>query len=599
VVGWATPAFAHAAVLSSSPPQGAHLAHVPHTVTIVFDQPVGPDAGGLVVLDSGGQHVQIGSGHPSPAVLTATLPSSLGQGAYVANYTVTSVDGHVVSGGIVFLVGNVKAGAIARVTRPQTTLTNWVDDAGQFLTYLGVLVATGLVFFVVFLLGDGSEGKRLGRWAAIMAGLGVIGMVVTIGAQVVLAGGDLASLGHWTYIDQAVLGKLGAQFGLQLLGLAACLGALRIRDKVARQFAAFYGLLVGAGAFVVFGHALVSPERWLSTPADVVHAVFAAMWAGGLVGLVLVLRTRFRAVAWAGDSEAALGSAHGSEPPLPVASSRTSLSQGGGATTAVLERPSVSGAVGTPSHGDGDGPPDNRDLLTSTTGLVGRFSTMAGISVACILVAGVLLSIAEVGSVANLFETGYGQLLLVKIGLVGLLLFVAAYNRYLLLPWLFATSTDSAPDAVARGWKRLRATVRWEAVGMLAVLAVTSVLANGTPSNGATAPPPVPFDQSQPFEGGHVSLKITPNAALANDWTVQFTGPTGSPADLAESVSLYLVLPSQNIGPVEVDMQKVGVGRFSLEQSPNPPVVGQWQIVLQIQVSEFSQQNASFTDTVQ
>ena len=134
---------------------------------------------------------------------------------------------------------------------------------------------------------------------------------------------------------------------------------------------------------------------------------------------------------------------------------------------------------------------------------------------------------------------------------------------------------------------------------MLAVLAVTSVLANGTPSNGATAPPPVPFAQTQAFESGHVSLKITPNQALVNDWTVQFTGASGSPEDLAESVSLYLVLPSQNIGPIEVDMQKVGVGRFTLGDSPNPPVVGRWQIVLQIQVSEFSQQNASFTDTVQ
>ena len=52
VVGWATPAAAHAAVTASSPAQGAHLAHIPHTVTINFDQPVQPDDGGLVVLNS-------------------------------------------------------------------------------------------------------------------------------------------------------------------------------------------------------------------------------------------------------------------------------------------------------------------------------------------------------------------------------------------------------------------------------------------------------------------------------------------------------------------------------------------------------------------
>jgi copper transport protein len=587
-------------VLSSTPAQGAHLQQVPRTVTIVFDQPVRPDAGGLVVLNSGGQRVDVGSAHPAPPVLTATLPSSLGRGAYVANYTVTSVDGHVVSGGIVFLAGNVKAGAIIGLTRPRTSFTNWVDDAGQFLIYLGVLVATGLAFFLAFLLGDGSERKRLARWATAAAGLGVLGMVVTIGAQVVLAGGDLSAIGHWSYDSQTIGGKLGAQCGLQLLGLAACLWSLRIRNAVARQFAAFYGLLVAAGAFVVFGHALVSPEPWLSTPADIVHAVFAAIWAGGLVGLVTVLRSRFRVAANAGATQPPSSSRGGFES-ATIASSREQASHGAArrATTALLERESESGSMATSSHHGDDGPPIDGDLLRSTIGLVGRFSTMAGVSIACILVAGFLLSVAEVGSIANLFETGYGQLLLVKIALVGLLLFLAAYNRFLLLPWLFATSAQSVPGAVARGWRRLRATVRWEAVGMIAVLAVTSVLANGTPSNGATAPAPVPFAQSQPFEGGHVSLKITPNQAFVNDWTVQFTGPTGSPADVAESVSLYLVLPSQNIGPIEVDMQKVGVGRFSLPDSPNPPVVGQWQIVLQIQVSAFDQQNASFTDTVQ
>jgi copper transport protein len=252
------------------------------------------------------------------------------------------------------------------------------------------------------------------------------------------------------------------------------------------------------------------------------------------------------------------------------------------------------GAVpGSGTPGDDDGA-----LLASTAGVVGRFSTMAGITFAGIIVAGILLAVAEVGSVSNLFETGYGQLLLLKVGLVGLLLFLAAYNRYLLLPGLFAASASGRPG-VAWGWRRLISTVRLEALGMVAVLGVTAVLANGTPSNSATAPPPVAFLKSQPFDGGHVSLHISPNAALVNDWTVQFTDASGAPADMAESVSVYLVLPAQNVGPIETDMKKVGVGRFVLTNSPNPPIVGKWQVVLQVQVSEFSQPNVSFVDTVQ
>ena len=594
VMGWATPAAAHAAVTASSPAQGAHLAKIPRTVTINFDQPVQPDDGGLIVLNSAGQQVQVSSGHPSPATLSATLPASLGSGAYVTDYTVTSVDGHVVSGGIVFLVGHVKAGSIAALTRPRTSFTNWVDDFGQFLVYVGVLVASGLAFFLAFVLRGGDERRRLRRWTYVAAAVGIVGMVVTGAAQAALTGGGFSAVAHWSIDTQSFGGKFGEQCGAQLVGLAACVVSLHLRRTVNRQFAAFYGLLVAAGAFVLFGHALVSQERWLSIPADIVHVVFVAMWAGGLVGLVTVLRSRTRAARLAGQFQS--GGVGGTTAGGVGMSSALTRAAGGGTSTALLERPAPATTPQATTDGDGDG---DGGLLADTAGVVGRFSNMAGISFAGILVAGTLLAIVEVGSVANLFETGYGQLLLLKIAMVGLLLFLAWYNRYLLLPGLFSAAASARPAELARGWQRLVSTVRLEALGMVAVLGVTAVLANGTPSNGASSPPPVPFTQTQPFDGGHVTLHITPNAALVNDWTVQFTGPGGEPANLAESVSVYLVLPSQNVGPIETDMHQVGVGRFVLTNSPNPPIVGKWQIVLQVQVSEFSQPDVSFVDTVQ
>ena len=90
---------------------------------------------------------------------------------------------------------------------------------------------------------------------------------------------------------------------------------------------------------------------------------------------------------------------------------------------------------------------------------------MAGISFAGILVAGTLLAVVEVGSVANLFETGYGQLLLLKIALVGLLLVLAGYNRYLLLPGLLGgrgrRPSDRAGPTVGSGSSRRCGWKRW------------------------------------------------------------------------------------------------------------------------------------------
>ena len=53
-------------------------------------------------------------------------------------------------------------------------------------------------------------------------------------------------------------------------------------------------------------------------------------------------------------------------------------------------------------------------------------------------------------------------------------------------PWLSSAAAGSTPDGLAAGWRRLRATVRLEAIGAVAILGVTAVLANGVPANGAT-----------------------------------------------------------------------------------------------------------------
>jgi copper transport protein len=603
VLGWSGLASAHASVLSSSPAPGAHLREAPASVTVVFDQPVKPDSGGLIVLASDGSRVNTGgAAHPSPAVLQAALPSGLGNGAFVANYTVTSVDGHVVSGGIVFLVGRATAGEIGQLARRTSSVTGFIDKSGQFLIYLGVLVASGLALFLAFILPIGSERRRLRRWLGAAVAVGAVGMVVTAAAQAALTGGSWGAIAHWSVDRQAGGGKFGAQSATQILGLAACVLSTRLSNRTAAQFAAFYGLLASAGAFVFFGHAIVSPERWLSIPADVVHAVVAATWIGGLTGLVVVLHTRTRAARLAGELAP---SDDLQNLDVTTGDPRRPLSSGsyGSAATVVLERSSPPRRVRGAGNGhdpDGRDPDGDLSVLASTVEVVGRFSTMAGVSVAILLVAGVLLAVAEVGSITNLFDTGYGQILLVKVALVGVLLFVAAYNRYLLLPVLFAEAKGRpGTGGLGAGWRRLRATMRVEAAGVVAVLAVTAVLANGTPSNGAPAVArPIPFAQTQPFEGGHISLRITPNQALVNNFVVQFTGPDGAPADKAESVSAYLILPAENVGPIVTDLHRVGVGKFVLSDTPDPPIVGTWQITLQIQVSPFDEPDASFVDVV-
>ncbi len=85
-----------------------------------------------------------------------------------------------------------------------------------------------------------------------------------------------------------------------------------------------------------------------------------------------------------------------------------------------------------------------------------------------LLIAGTLYAMMLVGSVAALVTTPYGQVLMVKVGLVGGLLGLAALNKFRLAPAL--------RDGEAAAPLRLRRSIDWELAGVAAVLLATSLM---------------------------------------------------------------------------------------------------------------------------
>jgi putative copper export protein len=70
-----------------------------------------------------------------------------------------------------------------------------------------------------------------------------------------------------------------------------------------------------------------------------------------------------------------------------------------------------------------------RERTPLLAGVVGRFSRMASIVVAVLVMSGIVQAVALVGSVPALYETAYGRLVLVKVGLLLALLSLGAYNQ--------------------------------------------------------------------------------------------------------------------------------------------------------------------------
>lgn len=299
----------------------------------------------------------------------------------------------------------------------------------QAVGYVGLLAAAGLVMFRVVLLppGEGfaraaSRLRRPAFVAALLAGVAFLALLPLTTAR--QAGRDLstlADLGAWTVqLDAAP----GLTAWLVIGGLAVALGGV-VRTQLGAP--ALAGAVLALGSLALAGHSRTFGPSWLVLSYQLLHVVTAAVWFGGLIGLWTVLAGAGRQV---------------------------SAGPGAAAVQAPALTPAQAGAV------------------------VSRFSTAAAASVSMLAMAGVILGWRIVGSWDALFGTTYGVTLLVKAGMALVVVAVAAFNRYRLLPQLEG----------ATQWRMLRRTVGVEAAVLVAVLAVTGFLVNQSPREDQAAP---------------------------------------------------------------------------------------------------------------
>ena len=108
--------------------------------------------------------------------------------------------------------------------------------------------------------------------------------------------------------------------------------------------------------------------------------------------------------------------------------------------------------------------------LAFATKVTRRFSTLGLIAVGTILLTGVMNSYILVGSIAALTDTDYGRLLLVKLSLFGVMLSIAAVNRFRITPGL----SNSRSGAIAA--RQLQRNSLVEAGFGLAILGIVGAL---------------------------------------------------------------------------------------------------------------------------
>jgi copper transport protein len=224
-----------------------------------------------------------------------------------------------------------------------------------------------------------------------------------------------------------------------------------------------------------------------------------------------------------------------------------------------------------------------------TAGLVvcvPRFSNTAFVSVMVLIGSGIGASLIHFPTFASLWQTSYGQALLVKISLLSAAMLLAAVNLLGTRPRLLAyrDRPELGPGAAAL----LRRLVGGEVLLVLAAVTAAAVLSSLAPpakalakAGGASARVgPGPVVETVDKNGYHVVVRVSPNrAAVPNSFQLQVTR-NGKTVRGAEVVSGFTMLDME-MGTQSYAMKETAPGVY-VRSVPALVMVGHWALSFEI-----------------
>jgi copper transport protein len=516
-LGPAAPAAAHAYLQGSDPSDGAVLPATPGQVVLTFSEPVQPVPDRVLVVDPDGERIERGPPAAEGAVITIPLGGDGPRGTYLVSFRVTSADGHPAGGVLSYSVGAPSA------TPPVPGGTGESEAAGtalsvvKYVGYAGLALVVGSTAVLMLLWP-----RRLSRRSAarlLWTGVGLV------------AASTLAAL--WLQASYTTGRPIADVTGAGL------------RDVLATTYGRAHLVRLGVLAAAAWLLRRVTAGR--ATRSDV-----ALLSLLGVVGL--------------GTWPVA---GHAVTAPLPVVGIAAGTVHLAAAAFWLGGLVVLAGILLRRA--------DQREL----SGILPVWSGWAATAVAVLLLAGLVRAALEAGAVAVLLSTGYGRLLLVKVGLLALVFPVAWYSRRLIRRGLGAA-----------GPRVMRTAVAVEAGLLAAVVALSSVLVQTTPARtegavGAGAGTLTVDYFTTTLDTDLYSLEVIIDPADRGTNTVHLYAytDTGRPQPVVEwgaRVSL-----SGGVEALDVSLQRVSdnhaLGEVTL------PLAGEWVLRVTARTSEIDQ----------
>ena len=372
-------ASAHAALTGSDPSSGVVVDKAPTQISLTFSEKVATNNNSLRVLDPKGKRVDVGKpSNVSGTTYAIQVRSGLPDGTYTVAWQVVSADSHPVAGAFTFSVGAPSKTTVSVSDQDVGGgLVGGLYGFGRYMSYAGFIVMVGGAAFVLACWQRGAGVRALQR-------LVVSGWFSLTAATLWL----LLLRGSYT-----TSGKVGDIFDLNLLGQV-------LQTKTGAALVSRLLLLAAAALFiaVLFG---AYDKREDEEKRDL---TFGLSIGGGVVAAGL-------AASWALAEHASTGLQPGIAMPVDVVHLLAVATWLGGLSALLVALYRA--------------PADNQVGRTA----VQNFSRIAFGSVLALVATGIYQSWRQLGSWSAFTDTGYGQLLLVKIGLVALLVGIASISR--------------------------------------------------------------------------------------------------------------------------------------------------------------------------
>jgi copper transport protein len=218
-----------------------------------------------------------------------------------------------------------------------------------------------------------------------------------------------------------------------------------------------------------------------------------------------------------------------------------------------------------------------RDAVT----VVARFSTVAAGVLALLAASGFVMGWRIIGSWDGLFGTTYGRLLMVKVGIALVVVGIAAWNRWRLLPRV--TNAVGHEEGVTAAGLVSR-TVVAEACLLFAVIGVTGFLVNQPPREQPDAAAPAAGTVESAVVGDlRVLATMTPAERGPNTVTVQIQDQAGDPVDTFAAPEISVASTTVDLGVVPA--VPVGAGTYSAEVTV--PAPGEWSVQVSLRATKF------------